>query len=832
MDSRSEERIRILVADDDEGVLQIFVDSLVDVSSQLPEGANPLQNDWLETTGFEVVTCQHALAAIEQVKKSLIDNKPFALAFLDIRLSPGPDVVWAAKEIRTLDREIELVLITGFSEVNQDQAIETIPPPHKILYLKKPLYPQEIYQCSVSLSEKWRTEKQLKAIKESLEQKVASRDRTLELLNQGSQSDATERKKMAEELICFRLAIDLSGEGIFIISSKTGNFLEVNERACVQLGYTYDELMQKTVMEIEQIFPTLQDFQAHAAQVKRFTGSYFIARGVHKRKDGTTYPVETSVFMKTIGKEEFLIATVKDTSDWRRVTDELTASKAHLAMAQQIAHLGSWEWDIKADKIEWSDESHRIFGYPPSDYNLSFDTIVQRIHPEDVGLFQDTIHRALEEKSRFDFVHRLTVQNGETKYIRERAKVFCDESGVPVKMVGTAQDVTRRRQDEHEMQHLRNLLSSIINSMPSILIGLDPEGKITQWNKEAQQFTGISSLKALNRPLEEVFPKLAIASTMVRQAIAGAKSLKQPKVCVEKDNKTVLFDITAYPLATDKVEGAVILVENVTEKVRMEEIMLQTEKMFTVGGLAAGMAHEINNPLAGIIQNLQVIRNRLSAKLPKNALIAKECGTSIEQIEAYVKKRKLQDAIEKVLEAGQRAAKIVENMLNFSYKAGTVYSMHNLADLLDKTVELACNEYDLKKRFDFRQVAIIKEYSKDAPKVPCEGNTIQQVFFNILKNGAHAMANNKNQADKPCFHLRVIPEANMVRVEIQDNGPGIDEQTQKRIFEPFFTTKEAGVGTGLGLAVSYFIITENHGGSIAVNSLPGHGATFIIRLPV
>jgi signal transduction histidine kinase len=319
---------------------------------------------------------------------------------------------------------------------------------------------------------------------------------------------------------------------------------------------------------------------------------------------------------------------------------------------------------------------------------------------------------------------------------------------------------------------------------------------------------------------------------MVRQAIAGAKSLKQPKVCVEKDNKTVLFDITAYPLATDKVEGAVILVENVTEKVRMEEIMLQTEKMFTVGGLAAGMAHEINNPLAGIIQNLQVIRNRLSAKLPKNALIAKECGTSIEQIEAYVKKRKLQDAIEKVLEAGQRAAKIVENMLNFSYKAGTVYSMHNLADLLDKTVELACNEYDLKKRFDFRQVAIIKEYSKDAPKVPCEGNTIQQVFFNILKNGAHAMANNKNQADKPCFHLRVIPEANMVRVEIQDNGPGIDEQTQKRIFEPFFTTKEAGVGTGLGLAVSYFIITENHGGSIAVNSLPGHGATFIIRLPV
>jgi len=118
------------------------------------------------------------------------------------------------------------------------------------------------------------------------------------------------------------------------------------------------------------------------------------------------------------------------------------------------------------------------------------------------------------------------------------------------------------------------------------------------------------------------------------------------------------------------------------------------------------------------------------------------------------------------------------------------------------------------------------------PLVPCEAAKIQQVLLNIFKNGAQAMQ--EASIEKPIFIVRVSYEEvpKTASIEIEDNGPGMDEKTRKRIFEPFFTTKPVGIGTGLGLSVSYFIITENHGGTMAVESTLGHGAKFIIHLPL
>jgi signal transduction histidine kinase len=117
------------------------------------------------------------------------------------------------------------------------------------------------------------------------------------------------------------------------------------------------------------------------------------------------------------------------------------------------------------------------------------------------------------------------------------------------------------------------------------------------------------------------------------------------------------------------------------------------------------------------------------------------------------------------------------------------------------------------------------------PKVRCEATKIQQVYLNILKNGAQAMTEDPDTI-APRFTLRVMEDGEMVRVEIEDNGPGMEEAVRKRIFEPFFTTKSVGIGTGLGLSVSYFIITENHRGSLSVLSTPGVGTCFVIRLPI
>lgn len=389
-----------------------------------------------------------------------------------------------------------------------------------------------------------------------------------------------------------------------------------------------------------------------------------------------------------------------------------------------------------------------------------------------------------------------------------------------------------------ELRHLQSLLGNVINSMPSILVGVDPGGNVTQWNNEAKKVTGMSFEDAKGRNFADVFPKLSGKMENVRQAILKKEVQKDLKIYSEIEGTTHFSDVTVYPLVTNGVEGAVIRIDDVTERVRIEEMMIQSEKMLSVGGLAAGMAHEINNPLAGIMQNVQVMRNRMSGTLKKNREVAFECGTTIEKIEEYMEKRSMFSMIDAVMESGRRAAKIVDNMLSFSRKSDARFAKHDICELLDKTVALAENDYDLKKKYDFRQIEIIRNYVSETPPVLCEHSKIQQVILNILKNGAQAMMDGRGQVtdnDKssvPRFTLSVIPEKDMACIEIEDNGPGMDEATLKRVFEPFFTTKAVGVGTGLGLSVSYFIITENHRGTLDVESTPGNGAKFIIRLPL
>ncbi len=267
------------------------------------------------------------------------------------------------------------------------------------------------------------------------------------------------------------------------------------------------------------------------------------------------------------------------------------------------------------------------------------------------------------------------------------------------------------------------------------------------------------------------------------------------------------------------------------EKKKLEELMVQSEKMVSIGGLAAGMAHEINNPLAGILQNTQVIRNRLKENLPANMSVAEELGIELDTVQAYMEKRDIFKMIDSVIDAGKRAAAIVSNMLSFSRKSASSFMLEDVCELLDKTLELAASDYNLKKKFDFKRIIIVKDYGIEIPRIRCKASEIQQVFFNILSNGAQAMMSWKQILD-PCFILKIQRQENNVRIEISDNGPGMKEETRKRIFEPFFTTKAVGEGTGLGLAVSYFIVTENHKGRIDVSTRPLKGTKFTVTLPM
>lgn len=402
-------------------------------------------------------------------------------------------------------------------------------------------------------------------------------------------------------------------------------------------------------------------------------------------------------------------------------------------------------------------------------------------------------------------------------------------------VIALAYGLIRSKRAEHTLRRAENFISNIINSMPSVLVGVDAGGKVTHWNTRANLVTGITHAEALGRPLELAFPRLSAEIENVREAMKTRKIVSQPRQAHCTDNETCFEDVTVYPLVSNGIEGAVIRLDDVTEKVRLEEMMVQSEKMLSVGGLAAGMAHEINNPLAGMIQTANVMKDRLTSEdMNANIRAAEAAGIEMSAIKEYMSARGIPKMLDRICESGSRAAEIVANMLQFARKGSSSVSSHDVAALLDQCLELAGSDYDLKKRYDFRQITIVKKYQENLPLLPCEKSKIQQVLLNLLRNGAEAMQENPApKGEEHRFVLRILQsDPNWIRIEVEDNGPGMDESIRKRVFEPFFTTKPVDMGTGLGLSVSYFIITENHNGTMTVESTKGQGSKFIIELPV
>src|SRR6185369_2049780 len=287
-------------------------------------------------------------------------------------------------------------------------------------------------------------------------------------------------------------------------------------------------------------------------------------------------------------------------------------------------------------------------------------------------------------------------------------------------------------------------------------------------------------------------------------------------------------DITT--LIFDDGPMSISFARDFTERVQAMDLMIQTEKMTMIGGLAAGMAHEINNPIGIIVQNLHNIERRLAPDSPDNQEVAEELGINLSQIRTYLEKRSVLKLLATMYKAGERTAIIVSNMLKFSRKSGSERRLAAMPDVIERAVDLAANDYDLKEKYDFQSINFVRNFAVDLPKVPVNETEFEQVMINILKNAAQAMA--ESGSPRPEINLCAYREGEMVVVKVSDNGPGMDENTRKHIFEPFFTTKDVGAGTGLGLSVSYALITQNHKGVFTVDSAPGEGTCFTIKLPL
>jgi len=457
----------------------------------------------------------------------------------------------------------------------------------------------------------------------------------------------------------------------------------------------------------------------------------------------------------------------------------------------------------------------------------------RRFYSDEIGTLAENFNYMLNRIEQDDLMLRQEKEKAEQA--RKRALELSKKMHDTNARLGF--EVKVRARVEHKLTDFQHYLNNIIDSMPSAIIAIDHELKVTQWNKGASQITHIKRDDAIYQPLEESCGFLLSYLNLITDSLEKKIINKVERIPFTANNIKSILDLTIYPLDDTTHSGAVIRIDDVTQRTQMEDMMVQSEKMMSLGGLAAGMAHEINNPLGAIVQTVQNIKRRLNPAVAKNIQSAEAVNNSMESICAYMDSRGIFTFLDNISQAGERASTIVNNMLQFSRQSPKKLQPQNLHHIIDRSISIAKNEYSLSKGYDFKTIDLIKDFDLTLEDVPCIPSEIEQVILNLLKNAAQALQEYKQSKELDLdwySQIQICTRRNekMVDLIIEDNGPGMDEETMRHIFEPFFTTKEVGMGTGLGLSVSFFIITNHHNGQMRVQSNIGSGTRFTITLPL
>ena len=370
-------------------------------------------------------------------------------------------------------------------------------------------------------------------------------------------------------------------------------------------------------------------------------------------------------------------------------------------------------------------------------------------------------------------------------------------------------EIVERKRVEDELKKAQSLVSNIIDSMPSSLIGVDPEGRVTHWNSSAEAMTGVPGSEARGRFLYDVVPSRKRDKQNLFEAMEKGEVSYISGQVRQKGEKTFIEDITVYPLGRKAAQGAVIRIDDVTEKTLLEEKLAHSQKMDAIGQLAAGVAHDFNNMLAGI---------------SGAASLLKPICTDVEKAESF---------INLILEASERASGLTARLLAFGRKGSLEISSIDIREVLDDTVSL------LERTID-KSIVIRKEEDAENPFLMANFTAVQNSLMNLAINASHAMPlggsltfSVKNcYLDKEfCMHSPFeIEPGDYISLGVEDSGSGIPSEYLDRIYDPFFTTKGKGKGTGLGLA-SVYAAVRDHGGAIEVKSQVKKGTAFTLYFP-
>jgi two-component system cell cycle sensor histidine kinase/response regulator CckA len=788
--------MRVLAVDDEQHVRELYEEFL----------SSPTNN-----YKFSLTLCRQSEEAVEAVRAAVEEETHFAVAFIDIRMTTGPDGLWAAEQIRRLDPDIEIVIVTAHGDVGPEAIVSRVPPPGKLLYLRKPFSPEEIKQFAVSLSAKWQQEVELGKIQAELENHVEERTTDLTKTNEQLKREIEERRRAEEELRKseerYRSILENIEEGYFEVD-LAGNFTFTNDSLCRIAGYNRDKLIGMNNRDYTTPATAKKMYRVFSKTYKTGEPARIVDYDIF-RKDGSTRTLELSASLMTdsTGKPAGFRGVVRDVTERKQAEEALRESEERYRSLFQNNHTVMLLIDPEtADIVDANPAACSFYGWGHEELTSKKISDINTLTEEQV--FQEIERAKSEQSQHFFFRHRLA--RGEIVDV----EVFSGPITLHGKklLYSIVHDVTERKQAIEALRDSEEKYRTVLEANPDPVVVYDIEGKVVYFNPAFSRVFGWSLGERLGKKMDYFVPadnwpetKMMIDRVLAGESFSGIETHRYTRdgnIIPVSISGAVLRDMDANPV------GSVINLRDISAQKNLERQLQQAQKMEAVGTLAGGIAHDFNNLLQAIQGYTELL------------LMRKEEGES--------GWRELQE----VIRAAKRGAELTQQLLTFSRKVESKrkpldlnQGVGDLRQLLERTIPKMID-------VEFKLAAGLKVVNADSAQ-------LKQVLMNLAVNAKDAMVEggsliietkNVTLDREFCRRYAEIKPGDYVLFSISDTGHGMDKETLEHIFDPFYTTKEVGKGTGLGLAIVYGII-KNHEGYIMCHSRPEQGTTFKIYLP-
>ncbi len=517
-------------------------------------------------------------------------------------------------------------------------------------------------------------------------------------------------------------------------------------------------------------------------------------------------PLYVRIEAMTAGVGDECHAALMDITERKRAEEYLRESEYNLAKAQSMSHVGSWRSDPVSGELRVSDELLRIMNITREE--ATSETLADLIHPEDRESVIGRLQQGAAQGRNYEIEHRLLLKDGTSKWVYSIVEPSVNIARQVVKLYGTTQDITERKQNESRLRNKKNELQAIFDSVNDGVIVFDHNGSIQHLNHVCPDFFSSEilaggSCRDVFHPESEISP----LTCPVELALHGER-VESSMVFVREGHATRYVDITANPIKDELGEKtrALVFLRDMTLKRVHEMQLIQTEKMSSIGVLATGVAHEINNPLTSVAGYAEALLRRFRDE-PSLA-----DDSRLEVFSKY---------LEVIVREAHHCKGIINGLLNFGRKSDGLNYAVDLNDLIVEILEL------IKHQPNYEEMAIEATLMENIPAFLGDPSALRQVFMNLLINACHAIKDGGSVE----ISTNYSSEDQAIIVQVRDSGYGISPDVIDRIWDPFFTTKEVGKGIGLGLALSYNIV-KRHGGEINVYSTVGGGSQFTVLLPV